>query len=308
MSASLHFPLTLFGQVWITMNPWCCVSYALFCLLDPGRLNEQIGSTTGKIRCLACGLPILPASGIICSNFGCDRGLARRCNHAWHGKCYKQAEKDKFPVLGVGDLDESLVDETLLEDDDPLRFKEARDGDHLMCPFQCDECHFVNLRSRFPIAGRVEDELMLVCIRRAILDSFWSRERSTVNSNRGESLRYLKISEMLGDEDPYPPRGPFPIKDSFGMRPAVALLMRSLDRGRNTQTIQYHTMRKMRSHLSNFAHTCPEGISARFVAGEGSGGILSNSPTNTLWFDRFSMGCHRRMGDCLLYTSPSPRD
>ena len=35
---------------------------------------------------------------------------------------------------------EDLVAYDKMEDEDPGRFKEGRDGDHLMTPFQCDEC------------------------------------------------------------------------------------------------------------------------------------------------------------------------
>jgi hypothetical protein len=61
----------------------------------------------------------------------------RECRNAWHGACFKQDKGDTFPVLQVRDLDDSLVDESTLEDDDPNRFKEAREGDYLMTPFKC---------------------------------------------------------------------------------------------------------------------------------------------------------------------------
>jgi hypothetical protein len=139
------------------------------------------------------------------------------CEGAWHGACFKQHLKDKFPVLGVRDLDDALVNEELLEDEDPLRFKEAREGDHLLCPFQCDICHFDNMKKRLPIDGNLYDELSLICIRRAVLDSVWGRERSTVNSNRLEGVRYLGICKALGVErDAYPQRGPFPREDLCG--------------------------------------------------------------------------------------------
>jgi hypothetical protein len=30
------------------------------------------------------------------------------------------------------------------------RFRVGRDGDHLLCPFQCDLCHFQNIQRRLP--------------------------------------------------------------------------------------------------------------------------------------------------------------
>jgi hypothetical protein len=244
--------------------------------------------------------------GIICANFGFERrrGL-ERCNGAWHASCFVQHAKDSFPVLGVQDLDAALVDESLLEDDDPLRFQEAREGDHLLCPFQCDRCHFANMKKRDAIILNVYDLLVLICIRRAILDSLWARERSTVNSNRLEGVRYLGICASLGLEDEaYPPRGPFPLTDDWGMKGACAILIRSKDRGRNASTIQYDTMRKLRSHLANFSHTCPDGLGPRFMGEEGAAGAISYSPTNSEWFRRFMRGCHRRMGDVWMPDRP----
>jgi hypothetical protein len=197
------------------------------------------------------------------------------------------------------------VNEELLEDEDPLQFKEAREGDHLLCPFQCDICHFDNMKKRLPIDGNLYDELSLICIRRAVLDSVWGRERSTVNSNRLEGVRYLGICKALGVErDAYPQRGPFPREDLWGMRAACAILIRSLDKGINAATIQYETMRKLRSHIANFAHTCPGGIGDRFMGEEGAAGAVSYSPTNSEWVRRFMKGCHRRMGDVWMPDRP----
>jgi hypothetical protein len=92
-------------------------------------------------------------------------------------------------VLGVKNLDDALVNKELLEEDDPQRFREARDGDHLVCPFQCDLCHFENMKRRLPTDGNLYNELCLICIQRVILDSLWAKERTMVKSNRlDESL------------------------------------------------------------------------------------------------------------------------
>jgi hypothetical protein len=264
------------------------------------------GWRSGNSRCKGCGGKVEALGGVICANFGWERCLGRgRCEGAWHGACYRQHEKDKFPVLGMKDLDDALLDEGLLEEDDPLRFQEAREVDHLLCHFQCDECHFGNMKGRPPRLLNLFNVLMLLCIRRAILDTLWARERSTVNSNRLEGVRYLKIFASMGlSDEVYPARGPFPVVDTCGMRVACAILIRSLDRGRNAATIQYETMRKLRSHMANFVHTCPRGIGARFMREEGAAGAVSNSPTNTEWFRRFMKGCHRRMGDVWMPDRP----
>jgi hypothetical protein len=41
-----------------------------------------------------------------------------------------------------------------------MRFKSGRNGDHLLCPFQCDLCHFRNIQGRDPVPGLVKDKLL----------------------------------------------------------------------------------------------------------------------------------------------------
>ena len=91
----------------------------------------------------------------------------------WHGACYKQWREDQFPVLVARDLDNSIIDDNLLEADDVLRFKNAQNRDHMMVPFQCDNCHFQNLKGRMPNPELHQDKLLLLCLQRVILDSFW---------------------------------------------------------------------------------------------------------------------------------------
>jgi hypothetical protein len=80
-----------------------------------------------------------------------------------HAECYGQDPEDRFPVLHASDLDDAVLGSEQLETDDP---NQARDGDHLMCPFQCDVCHFRNIQGRSP-GGDHRDKLFMMCIRRA---------------------------------------------------------------------------------------------------------------------------------------------
>jgi hypothetical protein len=231
----------------------------------------------------------------------------RVCRGAWHGECFKQADQDRFPILDMQDLEDSLVNSRDCGDGDSLRFKVARDGDHLMTPFQCVECHFVNLKGRYPDLSSHKDALAVTAITRAILDSLWSRERTTVESNRGEGLRYLSHLEHMGlEEGAYPARGPFPKEDLWGMRVACALLSRSLAKGRNSQHVQFETVRKLRAHYSNVVHASSDtqGHSELHAVDRGYEVLLSSAPTNSLWFKRFMIGCHRRMGDVWLPDRP----
>jgi hypothetical protein len=165
-----------------------------------------------------------------------------------------------------------------LEEDDPDRFKCARNGDHLMCPFQCDSCHFYNIQRRDP-GAKAQDEVLLMCIRRASLDAFWSRESSTVLANLREAGRVLSVCARLGVDQPYPDRGHFEITDSFGMMIACQSLLRSLDPGKNADTIQFETMRKLRGHYSNFHHTLPSGTGWTTIADGKGVATFTTSPT-----------------------------
>lgn len=182
-------------------------------------------------------------------------------------------------------------------EEDPLRHQEARDGDHLMCPFQCDVCQFVNVHHCLPDTLSAQDKLCVMVLRRANLDALWARERATTEANRREALLFVAEGERLGFVNPYPPRGPWPIEDLWGMKTALVILQRSMVPGRNAAFVQYETIRKTRSHMSNFFHTVPGGMGEMFIASESSISGMTRSPTNSLWFKRFMQGCHRRMGD-----------
>ena len=58
---------------------------------------------------------------------------------------------------------------------DKGRHMSARNGDHLMIPFQCELCHYRNL-IKMNLVRDKEDVTLLRAIRRANLDAFWSRE------------------------------------------------------------------------------------------------------------------------------------
>jgi len=167
---------------------------------------------SSQIQCEGCGALIAQGSGLLCANFGQERGTGIPiCKGAWHGKCYRQAENDAFPVLEAEDLDDSMLTAVDLASDNPERFKLARDDDNLMCPFQCDDCQFQNLKKRAPGVSDI-DGVLLLCIRCANLDALWAREPATVHSNRREGARLIELSKQLGLENPYPRRGPCPVK------------------------------------------------------------------------------------------------
>jgi hypothetical protein len=70
--------------------------------------------------------------------------------------------------------------ELITSEKEELRFREARAGEHMMTPFQCDVCHFRNIYLRDPDPQALMEVETMEFMRQAILDSFWSRERTMV--------------------------------------------------------------------------------------------------------------------------------
>jgi hypothetical protein len=177
-------------------------------------------------------------------------------------------------------------------------FKHARLGDNFLCPFQCDVCHFRNIKGHNPGQDMAKDKALLVGIRRANLDAFWGRASSTVASNFRDLKKYNKIAlDQLGVTTSLPDMGPFPLKDIWGVGIAVITLYRSLDPGKNTENIQFSTARRLRSVYSNLwgasVHSMTKGVMAKDTAKT----YVTKCPTYCLWFERFIKGMHGRMGD-----------
>jgi hypothetical protein len=182
---------------------------------------------------------------------------------------------------------------------DQDRFLTGRNGDHLMCTFQCDLCHFRNVQGRDPDLTCTKDALFLRCIRRANLDAFWARESSTVIGNARELGRMENNADLIGiDADRFfPYSGPFPVEDHQGIRVACTVLIRSLDPGKNELNVQFGTARKVRSVFSNLWHASVEGGKNAVIQRDTTKLFESSCPTNGHWFERFMLGMHKRQGD-----------
>ena len=146
--------------------------------------------------------------GIVCANYASGRGLWGPCQKMWCGGCYSTHPLDPYPVKRSRDEARALQ----VDDKDVDRFQVGRNGDHLMMAFQCDLCHFRNMKKRDPRQEHYPDESLLLNIRRANLDIMWSREPSTVAQNRNQYERAARIAQGLEvDEELFGPMGPFPI-------------------------------------------------------------------------------------------------
>ncbi len=182
--------------------------------------------------------------------------------------------------------------------EDLTRYREARNGDHLLTPFQCNLCCFWNLQKRDPILLLARDDLLLCCIHRANLDAMWGRESHTVDGNLRSIKHIVRLCEKVSLEPQLPPLGPFPVRDSLGMNVAIIMLLKSLEPGKyHSHYQQFEMIRKLRAGFANVYMASVEGVSSLCtVGGERAKHHLTQSPTQSKWFEHFSQGCIRQMG------------
>ena len=89
-------------------------------------------------------------------------------------------------------------------------------------PFECDMCQFRNLNERDPRHGNFKDNYTLLCIRRSILDTFWSQETSTFLVKLRRLRRdYFDSAKALSIRRPVPIIGTNKVRDIVGMGCAI---------------------------------------------------------------------------------------
>ena len=237
----------------------------------------------------------------LCQFYLSQRQHWKLCQSTWHADCYgiKNSHME-CPIHKLENEDDVLIDDEDIEEE-ASRFLHARDGDHLMFPYQCDLCHFRNTQKRDP-GPDPRDAYAMMPICRATLDSCWSRKSSTVLANQREQKHNTKASETYGMRGTRrsQPSEPYRVEDDWGMYEAIALLHRSLDKGRNKPTVQFSMMRKLRAFFSNLFHTGNASTGMSSLAGVHGSQFFIVSPTYGFWFKHCIEGCHRRMGDYVL--------
>jgi hypothetical protein len=87
---------------------------------------------------------------------------------------------DRFPIASLCSYEEEDDEKEELKDaKEETKFRYARLGDNFMCPFQCNLCHYRNMKGCDPGENYKEDLKLMTGTRRAILDSFWGRAEAT---------------------------------------------------------------------------------------------------------------------------------
>ena len=88
--------------------------------------------------------------GIFYETFCLVHGQYPLCQMVWYRGCYIEHPKDNITKSGKesgGDWEREL--ESIYE--------EGRTGDHILTHFQCDLCHFQNMKGRYPNGVSLED-------------------------------------------------------------------------------------------------------------------------------------------------------
>lgn len=179
-------------------------------------------------------------------------------------------------------------------------YEVARKGDHLMVQFECDLCVFHKLKRRNPFQGSHQDDLLLGCIRRVIMDAFWSRAASTVKNQATKVEQGIRLSKRVGLDGPYLEQGPLPYYDHCGYEVAIQMVLQSREAGKHSGKYQqWDTIRKLRTAYSNQVRAAAVANRSALSIGDDAGKSymrIGEDPCASLWFQRFTIGCRRRMG------------
>ena len=169
-----------------------------------------------------------------------------------------------------------------------------------MVPFECDFCVFGKLFDHDPDIGNDKDVFAMACIRRVILDAFWSRARSTVDANTAKAREGLALSRSMGMKGAAEEPGPLPTFDHCGYEVAIQIVVSSLGSGRYSKTHkQWDTVRRFRSSYSNQVRAAREANANPIVLTDADGKSyqrIGRDACGSLWFQRFTLGCRKRMG------------
>ena len=182
----------------------------------------------------------------------------------------------------------------------------ARHGDMLCSPFQCDYCWFINLCKREPRAVSHSDERLLGYIRRVNLDLMWSRERGTVANTLSAVNKGRTMSIELGLVPQPIKLGPWPLGDEQGFQTAIEMLRASQKKGKNDASyVQFDTVRKIRTAYSTVYEISAQAgtHTGTFKGAHGNTFVVNHGSTDTRLFRKFMVGLEKRMGRLVIQNS-----
>jgi hypothetical protein len=251
-----------------------------------------VGELESALRSFPC-YDLLQKGNLLCIFWTKHRNWMP-CQKAWRVSFYKVLKGSRLPI-------QLPKDGNVLVNEEKKKDFGSKGCGSCFCPFQCELCHFRNLRGRSHKNGMgvlVDTDTMDLIIQ-ASLDAFWSREPATIGNNLAKINGVLQIAHELGLKNPpVPILGPWPVEDNFGMGAAIVLLKHPLGHGVTETEVQYSTVRKMKSALINIYHASVENQINYIVRGrDGKYFVTTDAPIYSEFFGRFQAGMHNRMGD-----------
>ena len=176
-------------------------------------------------------------------------------------------------------------------------FMQGRGGDHLFCPFECDDCSFWRLQGRNPNPNIPNDRLLQVYIRRANLDAFWSRRPGTVYGLSNLFAEQVSVGEHFGFPM-FGPLGPFGIAYESGLRAAIGVLWRSQQPGRHEAKMKFSSARKARALHTDVYNASARGVEGALVwRSDRTRFVATAAPSDSGWFNCFMVGFKARVGE-----------
>ena len=247
-------PLHTYGLT-LTLNHLLLLYFFHSLNTNPGNCAKPGPSLMWSGCCVECGRRVLAPKALFCANFGHRRENLITCHRTWCPKCYRACNTLDFHINDAT----NEVGAVWRRKGDKDRFLTARDGDMWCAPFQCEWCWFYNLQGREVVEGSSQDTNLLKYIRRVNLDIMWSQEPATIQGNLTQIRKLRDLPLALGMQVVHIPRGPWPVGDPYGFKLAIIMLKASQGKGKHDPDyVQYDTVRKIRSGLSNAYETSAE--------------------------------------------------
>jgi hypothetical protein len=123
-----------------------------------------------------------------------------------------------------------------------------------------------------------------------------------VSQNLGKVNRALQIAHEMGISNPSMPKlGPWNLEDEFWDGAAAIMARHSTDPGITEDTVQFETVRKMKSAFVNLYQASVENASTAVIGGkDGKKQLVMGVPICNGWYDRSQTVMHHRMGDKIV--------
>ena len=240
------------------------VSTSLYYVSALGIGSESDSWYLSVSRCQRCTRRVTHQQGVLCANFGHPVLGLPECRSAWWVTCYSTLPGDNFLICR--ETDEEGRDMTAPGDETDFLY--ALPGDHLFCPFEeCDTCTFLRLkRTKHPDPKSRTDSLLLVYLRRANLDAFWSRRPGTVEGMWRLFFAQAEVGNLFGFEMFDRILGPaLPHDYDSGMWSAIGSLWQSQRPDRHETKQIYSSVRKVRSLHTNIHSASAKSASSTLV-------------------------------------------